>query len=65
MYDTTDLVILACGWVMVMEGITPLLFPKSWRQALSELSRLDEEILRRIAAVIVSIGLAVIWFVLG
>ena len=30
---------LALGWVMIFEGITPLIAPARWRRMIEELSR--------------------------
>lgn len=56
---------LALGWVMIFEGITPLIAPARWRRMIEELSRVPDSALRGAAGVIVAIGLAIVWTFLG
>ena len=37
---------LALGWVMIFEGITPLIAPARWRRMIEELSRAPDSALR-------------------
>lgn len=46
MYDTTDVLILAFGWMAIFEGVSPLLFPETWRRAVRELVEQPESALR-------------------
>lgn len=56
---------LALGWVMIFEGITPLIAPARWRRMIEELSRASDSALRGAAGVIVAIGLVIVWTFLG
>ncbi|MDO5530571.1 DUF2065 domain-containing protein [Sutterella sp.] len=56
---------LAFGWVMIIEGITPLIAPDRWREAIEEISRAPSSAVRAAAAVIVTIGLLIVWAFLG
>lgn len=61
----TDILLFAFGWVMVIEGITPLIAPQKWQQALEAASRADPRAVRGAASVIVAAGLLIVWAYLG
>lgn len=65
MYDTTDVLILAFGWMTIFEGVSPLLFPETWRRAVRELVEQPESALRNFGGVLVGCGLCLVWYVLG
>lgn len=56
---------LALGWVMIFEGITPLIAPARWRRMIEELSHAPDSALRSAAGVIVAVGLIIVWTFLG
>lgn len=63
MYDKIDVLILALGWMAVFEGISPLLFPNGWRNAVRELIEQPESTIRFFGAGLVTTGLLVIWWI--
>lgn len=65
MYDTTDVLILAFGWMAIFEGVSPLLFPETWRRAVRELVEQPESALRNFGGVLAGCGLCLVWYVLG
>ena len=56
---------LALGWVMIFEGITPLIAPARWRRMVEEPSHAPDSALRGAAGVIVAVGLIIVWTFLG
>ncbi|SIO26212.1 DUF2065 domain-containing protein [Salinivibrio sp. ES.052] len=46
----------ALALVLVVEGLGPMLFPKQWRQMVTELSQQPDSQLRRIGGCLVVIG---------
>ncbi len=61
----SDILLLAFGWVLVIEGITPLIAPEKWQRALEAASHADPRAVRGAAGVIVAAGLLIIWAYLG
>lgn len=60
-----DILILAFGWVLVIEGFTPMLMPEAWQKALKSLTEANPRALRAAASVMVAVGLVIIWTYLG
>lgn len=60
-----DILLLAFGWVLVIEGLTPLIMPQAWQRAVKGLSEAEPRALRAAASVIVAVGLVIIWAYLG
>ena len=56
---------LAFGWVLIIEGITPLVFTEKWMRMLEDLARVEPRYIRAAASVIVALGLVVVWGFLG
>lgn len=48
---------------LVLEGLLPFASPRAWRQALQEISELDDGRIRRIGLVSMLAGLALLYFV--
>ena len=47
---------LALGLVLILEGLGPLLAPRGWRDMVSQLSRQNDNTLRRIGGCLVVAG---------
>lgn len=56
--------LLALGFMVVFEGLFPLVAPALWQRSLTEISRLPPETVRRAAMVMVLFGLALIWILM-
>ena len=56
-----ELFLLVAGWVMIIEGLLPLMNPKVWQQAAS---KLPPEVVRRFGAGVLATGLFFVWLVL-
>lgn len=56
-----EILMLALGWVFVIEGLSPLVMPERWLAMLTELSKCDPKVIRTAAAAIVGVGLVIIW----
>ncbi len=61
----SDILILALGWVLIFEGISPLAAPRAWLRALKKLSHADPRAVRAAASVLVALGLLIVWSCLG
>ncbi len=55
---------LAFGLVLVLEGLGPMLAPKGWRSMMTEISRFDNNQLRRIGGCLVVAGLVIVYTIL-
>ncbi|WP_295481088.1 DUF2065 domain-containing protein [Sutterella sp.] len=60
-----EILLLAFGWVMVIEGITPLVAPERWKALLAELIEAPVPALRAAAGVVVAVGVIIVWTFLG
>ncbi|KDM90293.1 DUF2065 domain-containing protein [Photobacterium galatheae] len=47
---------LAVGLVLILEGLGPMLAPRGWREMVSQLSRQNDQTLRRIGGCLVVAG---------
>ena len=54
-------ILLALGFMIVFEGVFPLISPGLWQQSLEKISRINPETVRRAAMVMVIAGLGWIW----
>ena len=54
---------IALGWVLVIEGLLPLIAPGAWRQAFSQLMQLQDGQLRFFGLLAVGGGLLLLWLV--
>ena len=54
-------IILALAFMCVFESLMPLLLPETWQKALREMVAADPDMVRKVAAVVLAAGLAVIW----
>ena len=53
---------LALGWLLILEGLLPLVVPLWWRRTFSQLVRLRDGQLRFIGLLSVGAGLLVHWW---
>lgn len=63
--DGWEVLLLSLGWVLVFEGISPLIAPERWLAMLAELTKADPRVIRAAASVLVALGLVIIWSFLG
>lgn len=63
--DGWEVLLLSLGWVLVFEGISPLIAPERWLAMLAELTKTDPRVIRAAASVLVALGLVIIWSFLG
>ena len=54
-------ILLALGFMVVFEGIFPLVAPELWQRSLERIAQISPETIRRVAMVMVVFGLAWIW----
>lgn len=60
-----ELFLLVAGWVMIVEGLLPLVDPLAWQRAAQAASKLPAETIRRLGFVVVFSGLMLVWMILG
>lgn len=53
----------ALAWVLVIEGLLPLLSPVRWRRMFSQILQLDDGQIRFLGLCSVAIGLLALWWV--
>ncbi|MDA8621347.1 DUF2065 domain-containing protein [Psychrosphaera sp.] len=58
--DIDWLVVIAM--VLIVEGMMPLLFPKTWRSYIQKLSQEPIGVIRQVGLVLFTIGLLLLWF---
>ena len=63
--DGWEVLLLSLGWVLVFEGISPLIAPERWLAMLAERTKADPRVIRAAASVLVALGLVIIWSFLG
>jgi uncharacterized protein YjeT (DUF2065 family) len=56
-----DTLILACGLVLIIEGLAPALFPNKWKSYLLKITEQSTADIRNIGLFIVIIGVLIIW----
>lgn len=54
---------LALGWVLVIEGFTPMVAPGFWKESISRFLDEPDRALRITGLLLVALGLAIIWIV--
>ncbi|MDT8991713.1 DUF2065 domain-containing protein [Curvibacter sp. APW13] len=57
----SDLLWVACGLVLVLEGLYPFVSPQGWRRLFLQLLQLRDDQVRTVGLVAVVLGLALIW----
>lgn len=55
----------ALAWVLVLEGLMPLVAPGRWRRLFAELLKLDDGQLRFVGLLSVGAGLLLWWWLSG
>lgn len=56
---------LAIGFVLIIEGLGPLLAPTGWRTMIAQLSRQNDHQLRRMGGCLVVAGVVISYVFLG
>ena len=56
-----DVLWLALAFMLMFEGITPLVAPSAWRHMLEKMMQMPDSVIRLAGAVIVLLGLALYW----
>lgn len=60
-----EVMMLALGWVLVIEGISPLIAPERWVAMIRQLADSDPRAIRAAASAVVGLGLVIVWSFLG
>ncbi|MBB1269723.1 DUF2065 domain-containing protein [Shewanella sp. SR44-3] len=55
-----QILMLALGFVFILEGIGPLLFPNKWRRYLKEISEQNQAVLRQLGGTLVTAGIVLL-----
>ncbi|MFG0451670.1 DUF2065 domain-containing protein [Shewanella sp. yb_14] len=55
-----QLLLMALGLVLILEGVGPLLFPNRWRRYLLEVSSQPTAIMQRLGGVLVVAGIVIL-----
>ncbi|EDQ01939.1 conserved protein of unknown function [Shewanella benthica] len=55
-----QLIMLALGIVLVIEGIGPLLFPNRWKAYLKDISNQNQQLLQRLGGGLVTAGIVLL-----
>ncbi|WP_087024497.1 DUF2065 domain-containing protein [Thaumasiovibrio subtropicus] len=56
---------IAIGLVLILEGLGPMLAPRGWRAMMAEISRFDNNQLRRVGGCLVVAGLVIVYTIIG
>ncbi len=57
-----DAIWLACGLVLVLEGLMPAINPAGWRRLFEQLLQLRDDQIRIFGLVSMVLGLLLLWF---
>jgi hypothetical protein len=60
-----DVLILALGWVLTIEGLLPMIAPGAWKKTVSRLAESPDQQLRITGTMMVALGMAIVWMVVG
>ncbi|WOT04668.1 DUF2065 domain-containing protein [Shewanella youngdeokensis] len=55
-----QLIMLAIGLMLVIEGIGPFLFPNRWRAFLKEISNQNQRLLQRVGGSLIIVGVIIL-----
>ncbi|MBW8182672.1 DUF2065 domain-containing protein [Shewanella nanhaiensis] len=55
-----QLIMLALGIVLIIEGIGPFLFPNRWKAYLKEISNQNQQLLQRLGGALVTSGVVLL-----
>ena len=53
--------LLALGWVFIIEGLGPMAATEKWRRALGEIQKAPLSLIRTVGTILVCVGLAIVW----
>lgn len=57
----SDAIWLACGLVLVLEGLMPAINPAAWRRMFEQLLQLRDEQIRFVGLLSMVVGLLILW----
>ena len=60
-----DYVVTAIALVLVLEGLLPALSPRSYRQTMLQMSKMDDHVLRTVGLLSMSAGALLLYFFRG
>lgn len=63
MADFGQVLLMAVALMLVLEGVGPFVFPARWKQTVSEMSRLPDDVLRVGGLVVMILGLLLLYAV--
>jgi uncharacterized protein YjeT (DUF2065 family) len=61
MAEFGQVLLMAIALMMVLEGIGPFAFPARWRQTISEMARLPDDVLRMGGFIVMMLGLVLLY----
>lgn len=56
-----DIVWVACGFVLILEGLYPFISPQGWRKLFVQLLQLQDSQIRTVGLISVVTGLLLLW----
>ena len=56
-----DVMLLALGWVLVIEGLMPMLAPGFWKEAVRRVAEQSDATLRITGFLLIVLGLVIVW----
>ena len=56
--------LLALGFMMIFEGLMPMIAPGQWQKALKKIAAESEDQVRKVAMLVVASGLLSVWVVM-
>ena len=60
-----DVLILALGWVLTIEGLLPMIAPGAWKKTVSRLAESPDQQLRITGTMRGARGMTIVWRVVG
>lgn len=57
-----DTLLTALGLMLILEGLLPMISPRSWRSLFEQMLQLQEGQIRFFGMIMVVFGLLVVWF---
>ncbi|WP_286271118.1 DUF2065 domain-containing protein [Thalassotalea hakodatensis] len=58
---TIELLLMACGLALIIEGLIPALFPNKWRNYVLKIAQESPSNIRTMGIVVVFIGCLILW----
>ncbi len=62
--DSAPVWLLVLGWVLIIEGLMPLVAPSRWRHWVEQMRGLHDGQLRFFGLILVVLGLGLVWWAL-